>query len=424
MLRRLIALVVLALVPAVLAGLPQRAAQADPSPGFDPWPRCVAYASAHSLTTVDTDNLDCVVSFEKNTGSGWVDVPPVDYGTPNVYDDPYVDTALGAGTVRFGVYETTVPPSGSPTLSGNVDPDTLWRFTVNVGTIHLRELYGVTRQTDFSVSGGGASGNVLLLTFRPSPVAWLDGTPGHVCEPGSCGDATTVADYSYDGFVTGYVTDLEFGDWTAADRVDRNGMINSWNANYGGTPIYNSTLNSLDIQLANPHLVSTTPDVVATGYYESFLPNAYLTNVMQVPDPSSLSSGTITVSRVGSSTTVPFTLTHEAGGIRIVIDSITFSSPKFRIKPDPTAPGKPRWGSVTRATPTKVKLAFRRPLADGGPNITSYQGRCRRGTAPWTSARASASPIFISGLPRRSVDCQVRAQNRIGWGHWSTVRSG
>lgn len=88
----------------------------------------------------------------------------------------------------------------------------------------------------------------------------------------------------------------------------------------------------------------------------------------------------------------------------------------------PPAPDKPRWGSVRRAT--KVKLSFYRPLADGRPSITAYQGRCRRGTAPWKYVKAAGSPIYIGNLSRRAVDCQVRAQNRIGWGRWNAVKRG
>jgi hypothetical protein len=427
MLRRLSVLVVLVLLPAVLVGLPQQAAQADVVPPLSSaWPRCLSYATAHGVSTTDLDNRYCVVSYEKRASvlDPWTDVPDPNWDANGVYDEPYVDL-LDAGTVRFGLYETTVGPGGS-TSDGDVDPGYHWRYRVNIGSITARELYGQTRNTDYSVSGGGASGSVLQLTFQPSPIAWRwpPGDPTQVCEPGDCGDSTTVAGLVYDGFVTGYVTDLATSGLGDAEIGWRTGMVRAWNANYAGDPVYRPDLNALDIQLANPHLVSSSPDVVATGYYEVFLPGPYLTNVMQVPDPSTLSGGTFTVSRVGSTSTVPFSLAHEGGGIRIVIHSITFSSPKFRLKPRPTAPGRPRWGSVTRATATKVKLSFRRPLADGGPSISAYQGRCRRGTGTWHYNRAGASPIYIGSLSRLPVDCQVRAQNRIGYGRWNVLKRG
>lgn len=425
MVRRLGIVAVFSLLASLLAGLPQQAASADPPLGFGYWPRC----ASSGYPTVDTDNRYCVVSYQKNTGAGWVTVPPPDWDTNGTYDDPYVD-ALRTGdasspmtAMRFGLYETTVS-SGGVSSDADVDPLTHWRYVVNTGSMHPRELYGNTRNTDFSVVDGGAAGWRLTLTFRPSPIAWRwpPNDPTKVCVPGNCGDSSTVADLVRDGFVTGYVTDLVHSGLDPSEILDRTGMIRAWNADYASDPYYNPDLNALEIQLANVHW--KTPVEVATGYYEVFLPGRYLTRVLQVPDPSTLTGGSFTISRVGSSTTVPFALTHESGGVRIVIHSITFSSPKFRIRPRPTVPGQPRWGSVSRPTATKVKLSFYRPLADGGPNIDVYQGRCRRGTAPWTYVKATRSPIYIANLPRRVVDCQVRAHNRIGWGRWSVVRRG
>jgi hypothetical protein len=141
-----------------------------------------------------------------------------------------------------------------------------------------------------------------------------------------------------------------------------------------------------------------------------------------VPDPSSLTGGSFTVRRAGSTTSVPFTVTHEPGGVRIKISGITFSTPSYKIHPKPSAPGQPRWGSATRIAPHAVRLGFRAPIANGGKPVTSYVGRCHRGTGAWHVVRGTSSPLVVRDLPRKRVSCQVRAVNVIGPGRWNPLR--
>ena len=410
---RVIRLVLLVLVAAGLASVVSSSAVADPPPsGYSNWPRCG--------TPPDDDGQYCIVSVTKDG----VAVPPVDYDTNGVYDDPYI-SSIGAGDVSFGLYRTTVSSGGVDSV-GDVDPSATWTYVVNTGSIVPRELYGNIRNVGFSTSGSPATGGyVFTLTFQPTPIAWVwppdgDGDGYLDCSYDlGCGDDTTEAGLEYDGFVTGYVTDLESGGWSAAERADRTGYVHVYNAQ-DAYEIYDPDTNTIEVRMANPHLHSdgVTP---TTGYYQSFLPDSMLINQMNVPDPTTLTTGDFRITRAGTGA-VPATVTREADGVSISISGITFSTPKYRIQPKPTHPGTPRQVKVSKPTASTAKVTFKRPLADGGASITKYQARCQKGSGAWHMASAGSSPVVVKSLPRGAVTCQVRAVNRLGAGPWSVRR--
>jgi hypothetical protein len=404
--RRLLPIVLLTPVLALGVSVPAHAT--DPVPGNNErWPVCG--------TGSDTDGQYCIVSVTKDG----VDVPPVDCGTPGNYDTPYVDL-IGAGDVRFGVDNTPVDGGGCSGETGDIDPGHTWVFTVNTGAIDPNEMYGNVRDTDLSFGGNDATGHTFTLTFEPAPIAWRILDLSFSCSyDGGCGDDTTLADTVDNGFVTGYVTDDASSGLGAAEIADRHGLVASYNAQDAYT-YYDSDTNTLEVRMANPHLKA--PGVPATGYFDTVLPNAYLIDVLGVPDPSTLSGGSLTVVRAGSSTSVPFTVTHESGGVRIHIGGISFSRPRYKIHPKPTAPGVPRWGSVRRTGAHAVRVRFRAPRADGGKAVQGYQARCRHGSRPWHAARSASSPVSVGDLPSGTISCQVRARNTIGWGHWNKAR--
>jgi hypothetical protein len=397
-------LAALALLASLAAVVPATPAASDPPPTATPysgeWPRCGE--------APDDDGRYCIVTVTRNG----VVVP----SGPSA-EEPYVDL-IGAGTVRYGVMA-----SGG---GGSVDPTATWEFTVNTGNIRPRMADGVVRDVDFSI-GGGPGNWRFTLRFRPAPIAWMwppdaDGDGFADCSyDGGCGDDTTTAGLVYDGFVTGYVTDLVESGLSAGERNNRVGMISSSNAQDFYT-FYDPPTNALVVRLANPHLRS--PGVPATGYVDAFLPNDLLVNEMSVPSPAGLSGGSFTVSRTGESSSVPFTLTHEPGGVRIHIEGIGFSRPQYKIKPKATAPGKPRGTKVVRTATRSLKVTFRKPKADGGKPITGYVARCRKGQGPWRTRAAGASPIRFASIPSRPVQCQVRAKNAKGLGKWSAKASG
>jgi hypothetical protein len=283
-------------------------------------------------------------------------------------------------------------------------------------------VYGRARNVTFTRGGSAAAGWTWTLRMQPVPAAWnLDTT----CEPGSCGDDSTVASTVYSGFLTGYVTDLEtYTEVYPGEREQRTGFVHAYNAQYANQPYYDFDTRSLVIQLANPHL--RAPGMVATGSYEAFIPNAMLVGAMAIPDPSTLAGGSFTVFRstAAATTTVPFTLTHETGGIQIRIADITYSSPTYRIRPRYMKPGAPRLRSAVRSSPTSTTMRFRAPIANGGRPVLRYVARC---TAPRRLARTASSrtsPIVVGMLAAGATwRCSVRAVNAVGIGSASVVRT-
>jgi hypothetical protein len=366
-LRAFVAALLTAVLVPVLVGAQPAPAHADPVPGMNqPWPRCG--------TGTDTDGKYCIVSVTRDGNPVGLDP---NCGVPGDYETPYVDL-LDPGTVRYGVLHTPVDGSGCGGSDGDVDPTIPWKFKVNVGSIHPRELYGQIRNVDLAFGGDAASGFTFTLTFHPTPIAWRSDFSS--CTTAGCGTDTTVADLVYRGFVTGYVTDLASSGLPAAEIADRVGMVNAYNAQAVDGPWYDFDTNTLVLKLANPHL--RAPGTPAVGYFESFLPNAYLVNQLHVPYPDTLTGGSFTVVRAGSTSSVPFTVSHEPDGIRLVIHDITFSTPTYKIRPKPSAPGQPRWGSATRIAPHAVRLRFRAPIANGGKPVTSYVGSPGRARSP------------------------------------------
>ncbi len=412
---RVIRVVLLVLVAAGLASVATSSATADPVPGGS-WPMCG--------TAPDDDGQYCIVSVTKDGNP----VPGLDCGTPGDYERPFVDL-IGPGDVRFGLDKVTVDSGGCAGTDGDVDPTGLWQYVVNTGSINPRELYGHIRDVTFATSGGPSSGGyVFTLTFKPTPIAWVwpedaDGDGFADCSfDGGCGDDTTRAGLEYGGFVTGYVTDLASSGLGASEIADRTGYVHVYNAQ-NAYEFYDADTNSIEVRMANPHLHSDGVAPVTNGYYQSFLPDAMLVNQLNVPDPTSLTSGSFRITRVGSAAAPVTTFAREAGGVRITITGISFSTPRYRIHPKATPPGTPRRVKVGQPTAHSAKVTFTRPLANGGSAITKYQARCQKGSGAWHQASAGSSPVVVKSLPKGSVSCQVRAVNKLGAGPWSSRRS-
>ncbi|HQR27610.1 MAG TPA: fibronectin type III domain-containing protein [Nocardioides sp.] len=398
-------------LPLLLAG--PAAADALPVPGT-PWPRC--------HTGSDTDGQYCILSVTRDGQE--MDLAP---GTVDGdYEVPFVDF-LGPGPgpagndVRLGIERWNRVGMPAPDL-GNISPDHQWVFVLNTGAARVTELTGAMREVSQSSGGTSTGGWTTTVTFHPVPIAWLSDYEACTFENG-CGDEHTVADQVYDGFMTGRLSDGTTEgrpDWAVAARA---GLVEVGNAQ-GVSTEYDFDTNALVVRLVNPHLRSTGPDVAAEGWFETFLPDAWLTRNYHVPDPTTLTTASaFSVRRVGTSTPVDYTVTRQAGGVWVRISDFGFSTPEFRVRPKPTAPGVPRWGSVARAGTHAVRVRFRAPLADGGAAITRYTARCHRGTAAWKQVSGAGSPLTVRGVPAKPVTCQVRAVNRIGPGAWSRARA-
>jgi hypothetical protein len=366
----------------------------------------------------DPDGQVCVVSASRNGVPITANDPPTTPGTTAEWF--YVDNGWRDGVFSFNLNTKTVGATpGTDVDSKSVDASATWVITVNTGARYPRELNSKTRNTVFTRGGNPTTGYWFSIRFNPVPVAWRYFDPSFTCDATSCGNDSTVADFVSGigkGFSDGFVSDL--ADSPSPGYVSaRSGFVLASNAQYQAEPYYDSGTNSIVVQMANPHL--RAPGSAATGFFEAFLPYAYLRTQLGVPDPDTLTGGTFTVWRDGASASVPFTLTRTATGIWIRVAGIGFSRPAFRLHPGPS---KPRKVHASKISAHKARVRFKKPANSLGFKVNRYQARCHKAGKAWHSAKTKASPITVGHLPKGKVFCQVRAHNKLGWGVWSAVK--
>lgn len=389
-------------------------ATAEPIPDYYPnIPRC--------HTGTDTDGLYCI---ESATRDG-VEVYLPDGSTDGLFELPVVDID-GAHQVLFGVSLWQVVGGQLSAVGDNpsIEPDHLWQITVNVGSMDLVEMSGTLRDPQLSFGGDPTDGRTVTVSFRPTPAAWWwdDQGPLPCSYADGCGTDDTEATLVYDGFASGTLTDDDgMENWTAAQIERRRGYVNTSNAQEASWH-YDAATNAMVVEMANPHLKA--PGEPATGFFDVVVPDALLLNEYSVPDPDNLTTGSFVVKRSGSAAPVDFTVTRVTGGVRLKVDDITFSTPRFTIRPKVSTPGAPRWGSVTRPHKRTVKVTFKRPLADGGSPIKAYKVQCARGDSAWTMRLAKVAPAVFPHMTAKPMTCKVRAINGEGLGPWSTPRNG
>lgn len=407
--RRLLAVVAGVVTVGVAGPVPVPAVADAPPPIGTSWSACTGATDTYCIASQTRNGL------------------PVAVGDTTVPYIPYVDQ-LDAGTIRYGVVHNVSGDGG--TTDGAVDPADTYSLVVRTGAIVPRELYGNIRNVTFT-RGGTTGAWTFTLTFKPTPVHWVGfddadggGADPRSCTIAACGDDSWAASLNYDGFVTGYVTDLASSGLSSSEIAWRTGMVRAYNAQDENT-FYDPDTNAFVIQLANPHLVGprSAPGAPATGSYQAFFPDAYLVNVMNVPDPTTVSAGSFSLVRTvgGTTTSVPFTVSRRPGGVEIDIPSITYSRPTYRIQVKPSVPGVPRSVRARKISAHKAKVRFVKPAANGGRRIDWYQARCHKVGKTWHRAKRTVSPITVANLPKGRVWCQVRAHNVKGYGRWSVA---
>lgn len=372
------------------------AAQAKPAPNVD-W----------SLCTSATDTY-CI---ESATADGVPTTPEVT-GTPRDY--PWVQF-VGDNLIDFGVWRET--DDTGVHLANDVDPDVTYRLVVRTGSFIPREMHAIARNGSYAIGRSATTGWRFVVQFQPT---WVHhSAPGSCSVDGGCVPDTTKATWDVPGYATGGIETLVGSGLSDREIAQRTGMATFTNAQ-DSYIFYNIDLGVLEVRLANPHLTAAgTP--VTDGSYDAFIPNAYLTGTVGVPDPTVLPGFTVT--KTVGSTTLPAsaTMTHLPNGIKIHIGGISFSRPTYRLKPRPTPPGRPRAVVARKISAHSARVRFVRPVANGGRRIDLYQARCHRAGKAWHYARRTVSPITVKNLPRGRVLCQVRAHNVKGYGRWSAL---
>jgi len=368
----------------------------------------------------DDDGKECVVSATRNGVPITTEYP----STVGSHEWFYVDNGWRNGIWSFNLNTITIPPSGPSTASKFVDVTADWVITVNTGSYAPRELNSKTQNTVFSRGGNATDGYTFTISFNPVPIAWRFFDDTFTCDVTSCGDNTTQADFVSgpgQGDSDGYVSDLADSPYSSRYVYSRSGFVMAGNAQYQAEPFYDADTNSLVVHLANPHLRSADPSDTASGFFEAFLPDSYLTTQLAVPDPSTLTGGSVTVQRLGTTSTTAFTLTHtdssaDIQGVWIRVHNVGFSRPTYKIQPHASVPGKPRLTGVIKVPGPGAKVYFKAPLANGGRTVDLYRVACHKAGGTWHFKNGTKSSITVTSLPYGTVYCQVRAHNAIGWG--------
>lgn len=384
-----------------------------------------AATPAHANPPFDTNWQICSSSsqaycIESATQDGAAVLPDQDGSSSTNRDFPWI-SQVDNNLIDFGVYHDD--GSHSHLDYALIDPNAVYKLVVRTGTFVPRELDAVARNGSYTISRD-TTGWKFTLIFRPTAVHQTNPTIHPCSYDGGCGDSTYKADAAYDqpAFATGGIQTLNpaVSGLSAAEVAQRFGMYTFTSAE-NSYVFYNNDLNLLEVRLANPHLEADGTTPVTDGTYDGFIPNAYLTGTMGVADPSMLSGFTVT--KTVGTTTVPATatMTHLAGGIVFHLSGISFSRPKYQLRPHATPPGRPRAVVATKTGRHTAKVTFRMPLLNGGRAIGYYQARCQRLGGAWHYARRSGSPIYVTGLPVGRVWCQVRAHNVKGYGKWSAL---
>ena len=399
-------LVVLAAVAACLgtALVAVPSAQAvTPPPADQDWAPCTGPSDDYCVESATANGVDTFPGVDTTDGTVTREYPWVKFATPHVVD--------------YGVWKDVSGDGG--TLDNVVSPGVTYRLVVRTGSFYPREMTGIVSNADYAISKSVTGGWRFTLQFQPTAVHHSD--PGTCSVDGGCVSDTTKATFDVSGFASGGIEDHVGSGLSASEIAQRTGMFQVTNAQ-DEYLFYNIDLGVLEVRLANPHLTSAPTDTPVTdGVYEAFIPNAFLTGTIGVPDPSVLPGFTVTKTIGTTTTAASASMTHVSGGIRIQIAGISFSRPIYRLKPRPTPPGRPRSVRATKPSTHKARVSFAKPLLNGGRRIDWYQARCHRLGGTWHYARRSASPIYVGSLPKGRVWCQVRAHNAKGYGKWSAL---
>jgi putative cell wall-binding protein len=225
--------------------------------------------------------------------------------------------------------------------------DSRIRVVLDTGGIDVRALGAAAEVDAFEIASGDTTRVEMVL--QPVPLSRIFGSP---CTPAACGDADTRADQDLGGYAFAALTDLR--DASASFRDVTHGLYLAANAQSaffdepgGGESVFRFTL-------AGPS--RTEAGSPNEGFFEVFLPDSYLTDVLDVADPRSLGAEGLRVSRRDGEDVqlVAPEVTDVGDGVTVRLEGFSYSNPTFTIERvgEGTAPGQP----VAVADPTSLQF--------------------------------------------------------------------
>ena len=293
------------------------------------------------------------------------------------------------------------------------------RFTVtfNLGAMNPRVVWGwadpgsVTRSRD-------TAGNH-LLTVSLEPVRRVQ------CPAGVCSDPPTT-DNVIEAQLYGWISDASFWGTTESERDQLAGLWSFTNTDYTTVQpdieVTSTGTATMTIRMDNVHAY---PDgTLFRGFQKLRLPNRMLREVYGIPDPATMTPGSLTSTVSGGVGAISTWQEGGGGAMRVDVTDVTFSQRRLVVRRGTIVPTRPTDVRAIRTTLHRGRVAFdeSRPR---GARVTGYRVRCvtlnRDAVVIATKTRPS-SPVVVTGLAaRRAYDCRVRALSKAGPGPWSRV---
>ncbi|WP_183406995.1 fibronectin type III domain-containing protein [Nocardioides marmorisolisilvae] len=261
------------------------------------------------------------------------------------------------------------------------------------------------------------------ISITASPINRLTGCDFNV-DPPSCPTYGT-ADDDVEGYLDGVVNDARWFGETAAEHRIIGGFSDLHNTEYtGGPPVIVTDpvtgSSTMTFTLRNTHAYADHTTVFH-GNQQLRLPNSMLREVYGIPDPDTMSPGSLATS-LGGSGTGTITVHPEADhtGVVVYVTGVTFSTRTVRIKRGIIVPLAPTHLSSWRISAASGRIYFTKATPRGS-RVTSYLARCQHGSSVKTANGYSTGVTFSNLARNTSYSCRVRARSKAGYGPWSAL---
>lgn len=330
-------------------------------------------------------------------------------------DETYTTDGRGFDTSSHVISFDAIKPAETNPDSYNLGAAALtdvWSVTLNMGTIPPRFVWGhASGVTVDRVQNGDGTYSV---TITGNPVT-ISGTCDQSALPWTCAQNDpnewpgrfSLKVYEYNGYTSTQADD---------DALYGQSYFNNVAADAEDPQFIGS---SLFLQIANRHYLSdgTTP---VDGHVEVTIPDAVLIGWLGIPDPSTMTPGSIGITATGASDMGTATVTRITGAAHVVLDGIHFSEHDIKVHAGVIVPTRPTNLKGYRLLPTRLKLTFGRATPRGA-RISGYLSTCVRGDGKQTLRLYTAgSPAVINGLSRGwRYHCHVLARSKAGYGSWT-----
>ncbi|GAB4010863.1 fibronectin type III domain-containing protein [Nocardioides ultimimeridianus] len=321
----------------------------------------------------------------------------------------------------------SVQPDGSAPIPATLAAGDTVSFVLDTGAQHTDYISGFEHQSDVDVWQDATSGD-WMLRVTGSAVRVGSGCNDAAAWPWPCPTVSAGDSVYFEGDVTAYdaVTNQDFVGFYAGTNVTYNGIFMDQDS---------TGAKFLEMEAVAPQYFDdgTTP---VHGSVHFRVPNVMLREDFGIPDPSTMTSGSMTGTVNGSAATFVIAQDPDGGGMYIDVSGFTFAPATSTARMRTTLTRvkrtiKVRVGTIKPTKPviTKAKRVSGRRIwlthtlaKPRGAKVTGYVAQCVNGSSVLTgTAAATATGIGVGGLrAAKAYDCRVAATSKAGRSAWST----